>query len=1203
MAMTAADMVVHVGADVKDAVSGMDQVGSAVNRGGAGFNKAGLLMGGAAGVIAGGFGLAINSAMGYEGAMSDVQASLGLTSSQMSQVGDLALQIGRDTSLSAVEAARGIEELGKAGMSLPDILGGGALAAANLAAAVGTNMSTAGTAMATAMNIWEMSGDQATAIADNITAAVNLSASGIEDIQLGMGNAAATAVGVGMSFEQTAAAIALFAANGVNGAKAGTQLNTMIGTLANPTAEAQAQFDALGISLQEGIASGDLMGYMAGKLQTGLGGLSKAEQEAALYTMFGNDAQQIGNILMQQGAQGVADMTAAVHSQGQAQEAANARLAGLRGAMESLNGSVETLAIMFGQMMTPALTVFAKWLTKLVNNISMLSKPMKTLIAVGAGLTAGILAIGAGIAILAGPIGAVIGGVGALIGAFTLVAGIMIALGAAAAILYFGFGDQIVSALKAVWEWMSPVVDIAGKLYDYLLLVATGTGTAGAAFALLPGWLQPIARQIGRVVDALSVLLGAFSAKGLGGLMEVLPGQLSRIGDAFGRMGEIIMDAFSGIDWGAVGSAMWNGLLTAFGYLGGVATTILGYLGDLTTSLGDWLSEQAGKVDWSGKLSAAAATAGNITGKIVEGLGNLGVALALWLSLAAGSVDWSGILSTAAGMAGNITTIIVQKLGNLGASLKTWYDNAINSVDWGNLGFIVGQKVGDVSAALGPKALEMIVGFGQWLRDNWQMVGKVLLGLMLALPATIGYVGLTIIPKAMEFLGGFLAGLGLSWPAIEGWLKGLPGKALAAVPGLASSLLTKGQELISGILKGLVDYWPDVTNWLGQLGTAALNGTPGVADALLTKGQELISGILSGLTTYWPDVANWLANLGLAALQSIPGIATALLTKGGELIMGILQGLNDAWPMVRAWLGLLGSLALAAVGSLAITLLSRGVELIQGTIQGLQDRWPTMANWLKLLGSLAYNAVGSLLTWLVARGIELITGLMTGLTNRWRDAVGQLAGIGKGAYDAVGSLIGTLINRGIELITGLMTGLTNKWRDAVGQLAGIGPGAADAVGTLSDTLYNAGVNLVQGLINGIDSMLGWLADKAAQVADIVKGIPGLLGIDSPSTLAIYWGQMTTKGFGIGLEKGMAQLSRSISYMPAVVSALVPDSYNALRQVGQSYATANNQSSSQVIHYQDQRTFTVKVDDLADVARAVEVIRDLERDHELVYGAN
>src|SRR5699024_4803767 len=107
----------------------------------------------------------------------------------------------------------------------------------------------------------------------------------------------------------------------------------------NPTGKSAKLMDELGISVYN--AQGEFIGMegLAGQLQDRLGGLSQEQRNAALATIFGQDAIRTSAILYEQGAEGVAQWTSAVDDQGYAAEVAAARLDNLKGDLEQLGGA------------------------------------------------------------------------------------------------------------------------------------------------------------------------------------------------------------------------------------------------------------------------------------------------------------------------------------------------------------------------------------------------------------------------------------------------------------------------------------------------------------------------------------------------------------------------------------------------------------------------------------------------------------------------------------------------------------------------------------------------------------------------------------------------------------------------------------------------------------------------------------------------
>lgn len=215
---------------------------------------AGLALGAGAAVgmaafdaLAGGIGAATSSAMDFEKTMSGVKAVSGASQSELSSLSQLALKLGADTSFSASQAASGIEELVKGGVSIADIMGGAAKASLDLAAAGGTTVAESATIAANAMAQFGIKGSEMAHVSDLIAGAANASAIDVNDFKFSLSSAGAVASTVGFSFDDLAQAIAVMGQAGIKGSDAGTSLKTMMLNLQPSTKAQVAEFERLGI--------------------------------------------------------------------------------------------------------------------------------------------------------------------------------------------------------------------------------------------------------------------------------------------------------------------------------------------------------------------------------------------------------------------------------------------------------------------------------------------------------------------------------------------------------------------------------------------------------------------------------------------------------------------------------------------------------------------------------------------------------------------------------------------------------------------------------------------------------------------------------------------------------------------------------------------------------------------------------------------
>jgi TP901 family phage tail tape measure protein len=337
------------------------------------IDKVGRTSGLAGAAIAAGIGLAINAAANFEQRMSAVQAVSGASASEMDQLSQKAIQLGKDTAFSASDAASAIEELVKAGVSVPDVMNGAADATVALAAAGEISLPKAATIASNAMNQFQLSASDMPKVADLIAGAANASAIDVEEFGMSLSQAGAVAHLVGASFGDTAAAIALMGNAGIKGSDAGTSLKTMLSNLQPATKKQYNAMKDLGLITKDGSnqffdAKGNLKSFaeIAGLLQTSLKGATAAQKQQALETIFGSDAIRAAAIFTQEGAKGFNDMSAAM-TKVKAADVAKTRLDNFKGSLEQFKGSVETTAIVIGQIFLPALRQVVDFLTSVGN--------------------------------------------------------------------------------------------------------------------------------------------------------------------------------------------------------------------------------------------------------------------------------------------------------------------------------------------------------------------------------------------------------------------------------------------------------------------------------------------------------------------------------------------------------------------------------------------------------------------------------------------------------------------------------------------------------------------------------------------------------------------------------------------------------------------------------------------------------------------
>lgn len=369
----------RAGSTAKTVASGMENTG----------RKSALIASGmtTAGLAVAAFGVAaVKMAADFDQQMSTVQANTGATSAQMDQLRAAAIEAGASTVYSATDSADAINDLGKAGMSVTDILTGGLSGALNLAASDGMAVGDAAEYMANALSMFHLKGSQASQVADTLAAGAGKAVGNVSDFGEALNNCGAQANSFGMNVQETTGVLALFAQNGTIGAEAGTQLNSMLMKLAAPSAEAANTMKELGISAYD--AQGHFVGManFAGQLQKAEKNLTDEQRNQANATIFGSYAIKAANYLYEAGESGVNKWTKAVSESGYAAEQAAAKNNNLKGDLENLSGSMESLMISVGEGAQGPLRKMVQGLDTLVDAFAGLPSGVQQTIVVMASL-------------------------------------------------------------------------------------------------------------------------------------------------------------------------------------------------------------------------------------------------------------------------------------------------------------------------------------------------------------------------------------------------------------------------------------------------------------------------------------------------------------------------------------------------------------------------------------------------------------------------------------------------------------------------------------------------------------------------------------------------------------------------------------------------------------------------------------------------
>ena len=186
----------------------------------------------------------------YTYAMSSVQAVTKATAADMVQLEKITRELGATTQFTASQAAEGAKYLGMAGFTTNQILE--ALPATlNLAAAATLSMGQAADITSNIMSGFGLAANQAGKAADVLAAIASSANTDVTGMGSAMKYVGPISRSLGISMEDTAAAVGVLANQGIQGSMAGTGLKTSFSALVGPTKAAKEAIKSLGLDLKD----------------------------------------------------------------------------------------------------------------------------------------------------------------------------------------------------------------------------------------------------------------------------------------------------------------------------------------------------------------------------------------------------------------------------------------------------------------------------------------------------------------------------------------------------------------------------------------------------------------------------------------------------------------------------------------------------------------------------------------------------------------------------------------------------------------------------------------------------------------------------------------------------------------------------------------------------------------------------------------
>lgn len=297
MAFDLMDVFVKIGADTSQLDSGLSSASSKVkdfaggigsgvgNAIGTGVKMVGTAITAATAAATGFAAASVKVGMDFDSSMSQVAATMGVTTDEIGELRDFAMEMGSSTAFSATQAAEALNYMALAGYDaetsmemMPNVL--------NLAAAGNMELARASDMVTDAQTALGLSIGETTELVDMMAKTSSKSNTSVEqlgDAILTVGGTAKTLAG---GTNELNTVLGILADNSIKGSEGGTKLRNMILSLSSPTDKAQKLINELGITTKD--AAGDLLPLqdIMGQLGDSLDGLGTAERAEIISELF-----------------------------------------------------------------------------------------------------------------------------------------------------------------------------------------------------------------------------------------------------------------------------------------------------------------------------------------------------------------------------------------------------------------------------------------------------------------------------------------------------------------------------------------------------------------------------------------------------------------------------------------------------------------------------------------------------------------------------------------------------------------------------------------------------------------------------------------------------------------------------------------------------------------------------------------------------
>lgn len=295
----------------------------------------------------------------FDASMSQVAATMGLTTDQISELRDTALDMGSSTAFSATQAAEALNYMALAGYDsetsmkmLPNVL--------NLAAAGAMDLGAASDMVTDSQTALGLSLEETEVLIDQMAKASSKSNTSVSQLGEAILTVGGTAKNLAGGTTELNTVLGILADNGIKGSEAGTHLRNIMLSLSSPTDAAAKALESLGVQAFDADGNMRPLEDTFLDLQDALDGMTSEQRSQALSTIFNKTDLSSVNALLSTSADRWDELGAAIDDcGGAASQMADTQLNNLEGDLTLMQSAIEGTEIALSDMLTPSLREMA----------------------------------------------------------------------------------------------------------------------------------------------------------------------------------------------------------------------------------------------------------------------------------------------------------------------------------------------------------------------------------------------------------------------------------------------------------------------------------------------------------------------------------------------------------------------------------------------------------------------------------------------------------------------------------------------------------------------------------------------------------------------------------------------------------------------------------------------------------------------------